>query len=195
MRTFSSFALSTVVLKFIIPALLLGVTTTAVIAAVGEKAFSRPSIDIGVVVGDMQNAVDFYTGAIGFREVEGFSMSGAVAQDIGLTSGTPLSVRVLVLDEEKHATRLKLIEDPNAGMDAGDEEEPVVNSRLGFRYITVFVSDIDRAISRIEEAGVKPASSGPVKLGRETPAEVFIMLVHDPDGNLVELVGPRSGNN
>lgn len=195
MRTFSQIVRHRTVLRLIIPVLLVCGTTSAVIAAAGNKSFSRSSIDIGVVVGDVDKAINFYTKAIGFREIEGFSMSGQLAEDIGLTSGTPLSVRVLVLDGEKCATKLKLIELPQANNDVEDETEPVVDSRRGFQYITIFVSDIDSALERLNQAGVKPASDGPVQLGRESPTEVFILLVDDPDGNLVELVGPRTGDN
>lgn len=194
MRTFSRIAFLRVIPWLTVPVVLVCTTTSIVRAAAGEKAFSRPSIDIGVVVADMQQSLTFYSNAIGFREIEGFSMPGRLAQDIGLTSGKPLSVRVLVLDEEKCAAKLKLIEIPHAENDVKNEPEPVVESRQGFQYITIFVSDIDRAMERLKQAGVEPASDGPVQLGHESPAEVFVMLVYDPDGNLVELVGPRTGN-
>ena len=47
------------------------------------------------------------------------------------------------------------------------------------------------ALKRLDKAGVKPVAKGPVPLPAGLPQGVFLTVVQDPDGNLVELVGPK----
>jgi hypothetical protein len=55
-----------------------------------DKAqFSRTTIDLGVVVGDVEKAVTFYTPALGFTKVGEFDVSGQMAGDTGLTDSQP----------------------------------------------------------------------------------------------------------
>ena len=151
--------------------------------------FSRTTIDLGVVVSDVEAAVAFYTKAVGFTEVDGFSVPGGFAKDSGLTDGSPLDIRVLVLGEGETATRLKLMHVPGAKSKASDNTH--IHSQLGFSYITVFVKDTDAALARLKQAGVKPIAKGPVMLPKPLPQGVALTVVRDPDGNLVELVGPK----
>lgn len=160
------------------------------IAVADEREFSRSSVDIGLVVCDLDKAEDFYTKAIGFRAAKGFSMPGTLARNIGLTTGKPLEVRVLVLGDEQSATRLKLIAMPKEK--TAERNDRVVDSESGYRYMTVFVGDMNRTLKRLRELDVKPLGDGPVNLGSDSPHEVFVVLVRDPDGNLVELVGPMN---
>lgn len=189
MRTVHRTAAAYGLISLILPMLLL---STEANAAAGENTFSRSSVDIGVVVSDMEASLKFYTKAIGFQEKEGFSVSGSLARSIGLTEGASLNVRVLVLSDEKSATKLKLIEVPDGvGEGSKSEDKPVIDSQLGFRYLTIFVRDMNRALKRLEEYGDRPDGEGPVELGRDAPSNVSVMLIRDPDGNVVELVGPR----
>ncbi|MBT5927748.1 MAG: bleomycin resistance protein, partial [Verrucomicrobia bacterium] len=73
-----------------------------------ESPFASTTIDIGCVVSDLEKAVEFYTKAIGFKEVPGFSVPADFASRVGLTSGKKLDIKVLVLGEGAEATRLKL---------------------------------------------------------------------------------------
>ena len=53
--------------------------------AQSEQAFSSHTIDLGCVVSDVDKAVAFYTQAIGFKQVSGFSVPGDYASKVGLT--------------------------------------------------------------------------------------------------------------
>lgn len=151
--------------------------------------FARSTIDLGVVVSDVEKAVKFYTEAIGFTEVQGFSVSGPFCADSGLTDGAPLKIRVLVLGEEESATKLKLMELPKVNSKKSNNK--FIHSQLGFSYITVFVNDTAAALKRLEKAGAAPIAKGPVPLPKGLPEGVFLTVVRDPDGNMVELVGPK----
>lgn len=156
-------------------------------AADGE--FARKTIDLGCVVSDIEKSVKFYTEAVGFTEVQGFSVSAQYAGDVGLTANKELNIRVLVLGEGESATKLKLMQLPGVESKKGDIE--YIHSQLGFRYLTIFVSDTNAALTRLTNANVKPIAKTPLELPKGLPQGVFLTIVRDPDGNFVELVGPK----
>jgi lactoylglutathione lyase len=133
--------------------------------------------------------VRFYTEGIGFRELEGFDVPTALATTAGLTDSRPLSVRVLALGEGPAATKLKLMQVAGTLPRTGDNE--FIHSHTGFRYLTIMVDDTDAALARLEKLGVKPLAEGPVALPDSLAAGMHLTCVRDPDGNIVELIGPR----
>jgi len=152
--------------------------------AAGEKAqFSRSTIDLGMVVSDVEAAAKFYTEAIGFTEVQGFDVSAELAGDSGLTDYKAFKVRVFVLAEEATATRLKIMEMPGANSKKVDHQ--FISSSLGYSYLTLMVSDMGAAVERAKKAGVQPVKE-PYRLGGNN----YLTLVKDPDGNIIEFVGP-----
>ena len=172
-------------------ALLLGLFATLDPAARGAEpaAFPRATIDLGAVVGDLERSVRFYTEAIGFRELKGFDVSAQVASDAGLTDGKPLSVRVLVLGEGDSATKLKLMSVAGTTPRPGDNE--FIHSHTGFRYLTIFVDNTNAALARLAKLGVKPLAKSPVAIPERIAPGLFLTCVRDPDGNIVELIGPK----
>ncbi|MFM8952775.1 MAG: VOC family protein [Planctomycetaceae bacterium] len=154
-----------------------------------EPAFTRSTIDLGCVVSDLDVSVRFYTEGVGLKELKGFEVSAPLATDAGLTDGKPLAVRVLVLGEGESATKLKLMQVAGTAPRTGDTE--FIHSHTGFRYLTVFVADTDAVLARLAKLGVKPLAKGPVALPDSlAPAGMHLTCVRDPDGNLVELIGP-----
>jgi catechol 2,3-dioxygenase-like lactoylglutathione lyase family enzyme len=159
------------------------------IAAEEGGEFSKTKIDIGVVVSDIEKSVKFYTEAIGFQEVKGFSVSADYSTDAGLTDGQPLEVRVLVLGEGEGATALKLMALPGAESEKGKND--FIHSQLGFRYLTLHVTDTTKAMARLKKAGVKPIGNTPSLIPESIAKDMYLTIVRDPDGNMVELVGPK----
>jgi catechol 2,3-dioxygenase-like lactoylglutathione lyase family enzyme len=151
------------------------------------SGFPRTTIDIGVHVRDIEASARFYTNVIGFTEVEGFNVAADFASAAGLTDGQPLAVRVFVLGEGESATRVKLMEVPGVSIAEGDNA--YVHSRLGFRYLTILIDDTTEALKRLRAAGVEPVGDGPVLIG-EDPSGSYLTVIRDPDGNLIELIGP-----
>ncbi|MEX0937755.1 MAG: VOC family protein [Pirellulales bacterium] len=154
-----------------------------------EAVFTSPTIDLGVVVSDVDKAVAFYTGAIGFQEVPGFSVPADFCKQAGLTDGHKLDIRVLALGDGPGATRLKLMQLP--GVDSTKSDNTHIHSQLGYSYITIRVADTSAAVARLHEHGAQPVAQGPVALPKELSTTEFLTVVRDPDGNLVELVGPK----
>ena len=154
-----------------------------------QEQFARTTIDLGIVVSDVDAAVDFYTKAIGFKELSGFRVPTDIAARAGLTDDQPLSIRVLVLGEKKAATKLKLMELP--GVKSKSSDNTTIHSQLGVRYLTINVTDMNAAVARLKKAGVKILADGPVELPASLAEGVYLALARDPDGNLIELVGPK----
>ncbi len=161
----------------------------AVTVQAADGEFARQTIDLGVVVSDVAKSVKFYTEVVGFTEIEGFKVPADYAADAGLTYGRPLDIHVLVLGKDESATKLKLMQLPEAK--SKPSENDYIESQLGFRYLTIFVSDTNAAIERLKKAGVKPIAKGTLELPKPLPQGVFLTIVRDPDGNFVELVGPK----
>ena len=163
----------------------------ALVHAAEPATFPRSTIDLGTVVGDLERSVRFYTEAIGFRELKGFDVSAQLATDAGLTDGKPLAIRVLVLGAGEQATKLKLMQVADAAPRGGDNE--FIHSHTGFRYLTIMVTDTDDALERLRQFGVKPLAKSPVLLPESlAPPGTYLTCVRDPDGNVVELIGPRA---
>ncbi len=172
-------------------ALLCWLSTSTVGLAQDKKTseFSRTTIDLGVVVSDIEKSVKFYTEAAGFQEIQGFNVPGDFAKEVGLTDGKPLKVRVLVLGDEPTATKLKLIQFPDSK--AKKNDSTYIDSEYGFRYLTIFVTDTNATLARLQKAGVKPIAQGTKQLPEGLPRDLYLTIVRDPDGNLVEFVGPK----
>jgi catechol 2,3-dioxygenase-like lactoylglutathione lyase family enzyme len=154
-------------------------------AVAAESEFSKPVIDLGMVVKDGNRSAAFLTNAIGFKEVRGFDVTAELGRKIGLTDGHAGRARVFVLDEGDIATRLKVLSFPEA---AGQPaEQAYVHSTLGFRYLTLYVKNINRALERLKKADVPLLGETPVDLG----AGSWLVAVKDPDGNFIELIGPK----
>ena len=72
--------------------------------------FSSETIDLGVVVSDIDKSLEFYKEVVGFTEKDGFKVEGSFPKKVGLTDGTPLKIHVLTLGDQETATKLKLMQ-------------------------------------------------------------------------------------
>jgi lactoylglutathione lyase len=158
-------------------------------AADAKSEFARETIDLGIVATDVAKSVKFYTDALGFSETAGFSVPADFCADAGLTDKQALKIRVLVLGDGPTATKLKLMEVP--GVKVKQTDNGFIHSQLGYRYLTIYVADASAALARLQKAGAKPLAKGPVPLPAGLPAGMTLTVVRDPDGNLIELVGPK----
>ena len=154
-----------------------------------KKAFSSQTIDLGVVVSDIDRSAKFYKEALGFKEVPGFDVPGDWANKVGLSDGSKLSVRVFVLGAGEAATKLKLMQFPDVRSKRTDNR--YIHSQLGFSYLTLHITDTTAALARLAKAKIKPIAGGTRELPKPLPQGVYLTIVRDPDGNLIELVGPR----
>ena len=149
--------------------------------------FHSSTINIGMVVGDIEQSASFYTDAIGLVESPGFLVGAEFCSDSGLTNSQPLAIRVFQTDAGETATKLKLMQLP--GVTSKTSDNAFIHSQLGLSYITIYVTDMGAALARLAVTGVMPLANGPVALGEDAMGPA-LTLVRDPDGNLVELIGP-----
>ena len=157
--------------------------------AAEPAAFPRTTIDLGCVVSNLDASVRFYTEGVGFRELPGFSVEPTLAAAAGLTDMKRLEIRVFVLGEGDDATKLKLMQVAGTEPRTGDTE--FIHSHTGFRYLTIMVDDTGAAVERLEKLGVKPLAKTPMALPESLAPGMHLTCVRDPDGNIVELLGPR----
>ena len=172
-------------------ALFAGLAVAVVFSGVSraQSAFSTATIDLGVVVTDIEKSVKFYTEALGFKEVPGFKVPAAFANEAGLTMGKDLDIKVLVLGDGAGATKLKLMQIQGAKPAVSKQE--VIESQTGFRYLTLMVTDTGASVERAAKAGAKPIAKGTLAIPQDIAPGMFLTIFKDPDGNFVELVGPK----
>jgi len=177
-------------LRPILTALLAILVVSSTVHGAVPGSFPSATIDLGTVVSDLPKSVRFYTEGIGFTELSGFDVPAEVATAAGLTDSKPLSIKVLTLGEGAGATKLKLMEVVGTSPRGGDNE--FIHSHTGFRYLTIMVADTTVALERLAKIGVKPIAKSPVLLPESLgPGKMYLTVVRDPDGNPVELIGPR----
>ena len=152
-----------------------------------EGPYRTAVIDVGVIVSDIEAAEHFYEDALGFSEVDEFDVSAEVAGKSGLTDNKKFTADVMAIGEGEHATKIKLIEIPDAP--GARQDSTFIHSTYGPSYLTLHVDDVDAVLAMAAKEGVKPLKDGPVRVAKDSP--IFLALVRDPDGNFIELVGPR----
>lgn len=163
----------------------------AAIKVAKASEFARETIDLGVVLSDIEKSVKFYTEACGFTENPGFGVPGGFSADAGLTDGAPLDIKVLTLGSAETATKLKLMQVKGTKKPAAKGANDLIHSQYGFRYLTIMVTDMTASLARLEKAGVKPIAKTPIAIPATIADGMYLTIVRDPDGNMVELVGPK----
>jgi catechol 2,3-dioxygenase-like lactoylglutathione lyase family enzyme len=153
--------------------------------------FSRQTIDLGVVVTDAKKSLAFYKDVIGFEEVPGFEVKGKFPKAVGLTDGSSLNVHVLVLGEDESATKLKVMQ-VDSKKPARTIEQPYIHTVAGFSYLTIFVEDVDLVITNANKYGHEAYAKSPQILPKGFPQDLCLLMLKDPDGNFVEIVGPNT---
>jgi catechol 2,3-dioxygenase-like lactoylglutathione lyase family enzyme len=126
---------------------------------------TKDSIDLGIVVKDIDAALKFYRDTLGFEQVGEMPMPGGLHM-WRLMCGTSL---IKLVNIERGAKA----EAPSGGIVGG----------TGYRYWTMSVANLDEIAKKCEEAGYKVAI--PVT---EVRPGVKIAMVEDPDGNWVEFL-------
>lgn len=152
-------------------------------SAVAQSLYSRSTIDIGLVVADMDASLAFYEQVLGMERVGEFAVDGPTAKRLGLTSGGAFNAVMLRLGDEEGAPTLKLV---NAG--ETDRFQPEhIHDQSGIRYLTVFVSALNPMVERVQGEGITLLGETPVQLGGGSN---YLALIQDPDGVFIELIGP-----
>jgi catechol 2,3-dioxygenase-like lactoylglutathione lyase family enzyme len=127
---------------------------------------AKESLDIGLLVGDIQTTLHFYKDLLGLKLIE----------TMPVRLGTMYRLRFGSSD-------FKLIE-PNPKPPKGFIG---LESQLGFRYVTFVIQNLSEVCAHLKAHGVEFVSEE-----REVRPGVRLALVKDPDGNVVELLERNS---
>lgn len=154
-------------------------------AKASKDSFDKNVIDIGVIVSNLEKAAAFYKNALDFTELDGFAVPASMSKETGLTDGQAFKVRVFTAADKNKATKIKLMEFPKAP--PAKVDTTYISSSLGFRYITIFINDTTASLARAKKAGATVIKEAYPLAGGED----YLSLVRDPDGNIIELIGPK----
>jgi len=154
------------------------------VLAADEPAFTDSTIHVGAVVTDLDASIAFYTDVIGMTKTGEFDVPADFGKASGLTDGLAFHVEVLGLKNEPGATQFKLMSFEKG---AKTPKSAHIEDALGMQYVTLMVTDLTPFVERIKAAGVPFLGETPIPLGDDGN---HFVLVQDPDGTFIELIGP-----
>lgn len=170
-------------MKHLTICLLLIAGTAYTTKTTAQSEFSSNLIGVGLVVTDLEKALDFYTNVVGMKKVHEFDVPEDFGKSSGLSGGLPIHVDVMKLEDSPEANQWKIISFDKA---AGHPKSTYIHDDTGMQFITIMVTSLEPFLKRIKKHNVKLLGETPVPLG---PDQHFV-LIQDPDGTLVELIGP-----
>jgi catechol 2,3-dioxygenase-like lactoylglutathione lyase family enzyme len=127
---------------------------------------AKPAVDLGIVISESERSLAFYCGLLGLEHVADIPMP---------VGGDGTMHRVRCGDTLLKLVRFDTTPPPAAG--GG------IAGALGYRYLTMIVSNLDEIMQELADSGVPVA----VPVTDLRPG-VRIGMVEDPDGNWVEFV-------
>jgi len=148
-----------------------------------QSEFSSGLIGVGVVCKDIDRSLDFYLNVIGMTKVSEFDVDGDFGTSSGLSDGLAFHVDVLKLMDSPDANQWKLMSFKKEGT------HPIstyIHDDTGMQYITIMVNSLDPFLKRIKTHRVKLLGNTPIPLDEQN----HFVLVQDPDGTIIELIGP-----
>jgi catechol 2,3-dioxygenase-like lactoylglutathione lyase family enzyme len=146
--------------------------------------FERGIIEIGVVTEDFEKSYDFYINVLGMTRTGGFDVDKEFSKRSGLADGIPFKVAILKLKDSDQATQWKIM---SFNRKPSHKYPKYINDDTGVQYVTVFVKSMKPFIERIKKHKVKFLGETPTKLDGERQ----FVLIQDPDGTFIELIGPE----
>ncbi len=149
-----------------------------------QSAFTSKLIGVGVVVADIDRSIDFYVNGIGLVKTGSFKVADDFSKRSGLANGVPFDVTVLKLENSAEANEWKLISFGKKASTA--KKSKYIQDDVGMQYITIMVKALKPVMERLKKQNVTFLGSSPTILNEKSQ----LLLVQDPDGNFVELIGP-----
>ena len=73
------------------------------------------------------------------------------------------------------------------GTKPGHKKPKWIHEDTGMQYITILVNHLDPYIERVKKSNIQILSGEPSSLGDGN----FFILIQDPDGTFIEIIGPR----
>ncbi len=142
-------------------------------------------IQIGVIVSDLEASYKFYTEIIGMEEMGKFNMSSEMAEKYEINSGKEFDIIDLKLECDGYFIQYKLNKTKdNLPATFSNEKEYYGFEKIGSNYFSIGVKEIAPYIKRLDENNIE------YKLLVISEWDNYkVILVHDPDGVLLEIGG------
>lgn len=150
--------------------------------AYAQSNFSSKLLGVGVVVAYVDRSIQFYVDGIGMVKTGSFTINEEFGKRSGLTNGEAASVTILKLENSPDASEWKLM---SFGKKATHPQQKFIHDDTGMQYITIQVKSLKPILERLKRQKVAFLGKTPTPLGKDA----HFVLVQDPDGNFVELIG------
>jgi catechol 2,3-dioxygenase-like lactoylglutathione lyase family enzyme len=159
--------------------------SAARVSANGGAGLQAAAVDtIGLTVADMDRAMTFYMGLLGFRKVSDQEVSG---RPFELLSGV-FGARARVVRLRLGAETIELTE---FATPRGRPLPPDIHANdRSFQHLAIVVSDITRAYQHLREHHVEHASTGPQRLPdwNVNAGGISAFYFRDPDRHFLEII-------
>ncbi len=167
-------------------ALAVSLTSSRAWAQVSESSAAgvRSVASIGIVVGDLDREMAFFTQTLAFERVATLEVSGDSVERLTGVFGARCRVARLRLGDE--IVELTQYLAPEGRAIPADSRS---NDRW-FQHIAIVVSDMDKAYARLREHNIRHASSGPQTLPAWNPnaGGISAFYFKDPEGHVLEAI-------
>ena len=160
------------------------VHTHGVRAAEPELTVVERVTHIGIVVSDLDRAVEFYTRVLEFQRVTERELEGeAFERSAGVFAARARVAELRLGDERIELTQYLAPEGLPIPIDSRSNDR-------WFQHIAIVVSDMDRAYARLREEKVRHSSPGPQVLPDWNPnaGGISAFYFKDPDGHVLEVI-------
>ena len=112
-----------------------------------------------------------------------FTIGEDFSKRSGLSNGVPTDVTVLKLENSPQANEWKLM---SFGKKGKGPKSDFIQDDTGVQYITINVKALKLVIERLKNQNVQMLGATPTPLNKN----LHFVLVQDPDGIFIELIGP-----
>jgi catechol 2,3-dioxygenase-like lactoylglutathione lyase family enzyme len=163
-------------------ALLAGASGTSPVGQETESTAPQGTIrgvhHVAISTGDLERAIEFYEGLLGFKVVVRFAWPVGIPSADLVTGLKDSSAKAVILRAGN--THIEIFEYSSPTPKPGDPDRPVCDH--GITHIALDVIDIDAVYERLKAAGMR-FHCPPQPVGGETRATYG----RDPDGNVIEI--------
>ncbi len=151
-------------------------------AVKSQTPYAEAGISLGIVVKDLPASIQFYEEVLGLIPSRSFKVQEDMAQRTGLSNGVPFEVFAFNLTEAPDAPELKLM----TFSEMGDHALPKhIQDERGVQYLTFQVRTLKPILERIKANKIPLLGQTPIN----TSGDRYFVLVQDPDGTFIELIG------
>ena len=142
------------------------------------------NVEIGVNVSDSVRSLAFYTKVLGMKRIGGtWNATKEMSAAAGVNNGRAFDVINLNLKCDGYTLKYKLNQtEGNNDTTPGNVLQSYGFENVGARYVTINVANVDPFIERIKENDIKYHLV-------TFPNGRRVVLLHDPDGALIEIGG------